>query len=129
MLWATVDTIIEMDVLGTPDSVKIIRLNATNLSNVPVTHALNNKEIWLSKTNGFIKCYHFCHFPTVTTEINLVGMDLTGIHPLLNDDIPKLYEGDELIYRKHRTHTDEWGTENTISYAFQRVEDVSINGN
>ncbi|MCE3295303.1 MAG: C-terminal target protein [Crocinitomicaceae bacterium] len=127
-VWALVDTIVEMDVLGTMDSVKIIRLNTTNLSNAPVNHAFNNKEIWISKTNGFIKCYQFVHFPDVNEEITLVGKDLTGIHPLTNDDLPYRYPGDLLIYAKNGVDQSEEGTVTSLNYAYQLISDLNING-
>lgn len=49
--------------LGITDSVKKISFQAKDQNGIPISHSINNKQIWISKNHGLVKALNFKLFP------------------------------------------------------------------
>ncbi len=70
---AKITSILQQMVLGVTDSVKTITLQAKDISNSNIAHAVNGTEIKLSKNNGIIKLFAFKDFPSTLTTCSIIG--------------------------------------------------------
>ncbi len=52
-----------VEFLGITDSVKKISFQAKDQNGIPISHSINNKQIWISKNHGLVKALNFKLFP------------------------------------------------------------------
>jgi len=95
-------TAVEMDtVLGNPDQVKIITIQAKNSLGNNIPHLFNQKQIRLSKHYGISKLFDLYLFPNDTVSYTLCGKTSLslGVHDLIWKDIYNYEEGDIFHYQ------------------------------
>ena len=76
---ATIIQVSEDTVLGVPDSVKTIILQAKNAGGQNISHNFNGKEIHISKSFGFTLIYDLVRFPDDTAAYRLEGKSSPAI--------------------------------------------------
>jgi hypothetical protein len=93
-----------VEFLGITDSVKKISFQAKDQNGIPISHSINNKQIWISKNHGLVKALNFKLFPDLNDileygveELTLRGISNpeTGIQNLTAKEIYSYELGDE----------------------------------
>src|SRR3972149_4068812 len=97
---AGVSSVVQQLIFSITDSVKIITLQAKDISNNPIANIFNGKEIRIGKNNGITHFYSTLYFPADTFSFNLIGKS-NPQEGITNLTIPQIYEwniGDEFQY-------------------------------
>jgi hypothetical protein len=107
---ARVTTLTAGEVLGMPDSVKTVKLQAYDREGQAVNHPVNSMEIQLSQHFGFLQTLNFAFFPDLEGEIlgrslleyKLIGLSKprVGIQNLSWRDVHDFQIGDVLHVRE-----------------------------
>ncbi len=142
--WKIIAEIIAVDTnsfLGVTDSVKIIHFQAYDKNNNQIDHPVNNKEIELSKNNGFINVPGFYLFPDLQScksyyynqlqEYYLVGLTnpQLGIKNLTWKEAFDFEPGDEIhIYNKDSTTWYPVIPDYRIIYSIKKYLDKEFKG-
>lgn len=107
---AKVTSITQQMVLGNQDSVKIITLQVKNASNINIAHAINGKQIKLSKNNGIIELFVFSDFPNNLNTYTIIGLSNpdNGIVNLKAASIFDYMIGDEFHYQEDYQEPFSW---------------------
>lgn len=112
---ATVDDIAYNPNALIPDSIKEITLTRIDSAGNPLPHELNNKQIKIGKTSGFVEVLDFYHFPADTTLKTIMGLSnpTVGYQNLSADKIFDYPIGAEFHYKEYESsgfdfsHIDE----------------------
>ncbi len=97
---ATVSSIIQQTILGNPDSVKIITLQAKDTLGNPIVDLFNGNEIRIGKNNGITHFFNTIDFPFAATFFDLIGKSNPD-EGITNLSAAKIYDwniGDEFQY-------------------------------
>lgn len=127
---AQVTSITPGQILGEPDNIKNILLQAKNSSGTNIAHPYNNKIIQLSQHYGLIKIPHVYHIPYDTSTWTLAGKSspLLGIQNLTWQDVYDYQPGDEFHYQNNFSSRIEivlqridYGTD-SVDYVIEHCE-------
>jgi hypothetical protein len=129
-LRASIISLAEDTFLGLTDSVKVIELQAFDLTGNAKSHALNGTQLILSKNYGLIQLFEFFATPRQTYYFpekiyNLVGMTdpILGVQNLEYSQIYNFEIGDEFhtLADDYYTSGSAWDTTQTISYVIDKA--------
>lgn len=72
---------VQMEFLGITDSVKKITFQVKDQNGIPISHSINDKQIWISKNHGLVKAINFKLFPDLYDYFDyyVEESDLSGI--------------------------------------------------
>jgi hypothetical protein len=112
MVEASVQTIELGNVLGLSDSVKTVTFHVVDQQGNTLDHALNQLNVKISKTYGFVEALNFYLFPDLIVryptnrleKYSLVGLSdpKVGLQNLTWFDVNNFNPGDELHVQEHR---------------------------
>ncbi|MCX6249579.1 MAG: T9SS type A sorting domain-containing protein [Bacteroidetes bacterium] len=124
---ATVASIVTKDVLGTPDLVKIVSLQAKNSSNVNISHILNGRTLEMSQHYGLTKILDVYYIPGDTTTYFLAGKTnpSIGLQPIGAKEIYNFDIGDEF----HYFYQWSWIEEGYQSHTIHKILAKTVYGN
>ena len=97
--------------LGIPDSIKTIVLQAYDSQGNPASHPLNGKDLILSRSHGLAKTLDLSRYPAHTAEYLLAGTTHppAGIRPLNWRDIYRFHPGDVFHLRESADNHSAFG--------------------
>lgn len=121
---ATVSQVKTDSVLGIPDQIKIIALNAKNKAGNIIPHIFNNMPIELSKTFGFTRIYDLRNFPEDTSTFLLAGKTepTLGIQQLSWTEIITYDIGDEFHFHTHGEDVWSGGDGQIIKVVLDKIQ-------
>jgi hypothetical protein len=136
---------LQLDFVGLTDSVKKVSFQVKNANGIPISHSINDKQIWMSKNHGLVKALNFKLFPDLIDVLDyyVEESDLKGIsNPemgIQNLTVREIYDydvGDEFHVWEHTwiggSSTDfkriititgkEWIGDSVVIYTKKRCE-------
>jgi len=116
---ATVSAIMTDSVIGQPDLVKYITLQAKNAGGTNISHPLNGHLFKFSKNYGLVTFYDVYHLPETVKTYTLVGKSSPslGLQDFTWQDVYDFSVGDEFHYQG-------WGEDMGGSSTWKRIEVV-----
>ena len=112
---ATVDSLFLITIAGITDSVKQIKLTALDsLGAINIFHALHQKSLWISKSNGLFRALSFRDLPQYAQLNRIEPIPIATFGDIYNFDI-----GDEFEY--YNLYSSAFGTMSPPSYTYYHI--------
>ena len=127
-----VTSIIQDSVLGMPDQIKVITIQAKDYNGVNISHMFNNKQFKLSEHYGLSQVYDIYKIPSDTVFYSLIGKasPALGVQDLTWQQVYDFEPGDEFhsIYGFWTIYNGQWYQQEK-KWSIKRILEKTVYGN
>ena len=126
-----VTSIIQDSVLGMPDQIKIITIQAKDYNGVNISHMFNNKQFKLSEHYGLSQVYDIYKIPSDTIFYSLIGKasPALGVQDLTWQQVYDFDPGDEFHHFSDYWYNSGQWFEQERTWTIKRILDKTVYGN
>ena len=118
-------------VLGMPDQIKIITIQAKDYNGVNISHKFNNKQFKLSEHYGLSQVYDIYKIPSDTVFYSLIGKasPALGVQDLTWQEVYDFDPGDEFHHFSSYWYNSGQWFEQERTWTIKRILDKTVYGN